>query len=34
MFMDEGSVLEAGPPGVVLTNPQHERFAGFLSRVL
>ncbi|MFD6417253.1 amino acid ABC transporter ATP-binding protein [Streptomyces sp. NPDC060194] len=34
VFMDEGVVVEAGNPRDVLTNPQHDRTKGFLSKVL
>jgi polar amino acid transport system ATP-binding protein len=34
VFMDEGVVVEAGPPEDVLTSPQHERTRAFLSKVL
>jgi polar amino acid transport system ATP-binding protein len=34
VFMDEGVVVESGPPAEVLINPQHERTRAFLSRVL
>lgn len=34
VFMDEGVVVEAGPPRQVLSNPQHERTKEFLSKVL
>ncbi|MBV9097405.1 MAG: amino acid ABC transporter ATP-binding protein [Frankiaceae bacterium] len=34
VFMDEGVVVEAGPPKQVLTNPQHDRTKAFLSKVL
>jgi polar amino acid transport system ATP-binding protein len=34
VFMDAGVVVEAGKPGDVLTNPQHERTKAFLSKVL
>ncbi len=34
VFMDEGVVVESGPPGEVLLNPQHERTRTFLSKVL
>ncbi|WP_277879855.1 amino acid ABC transporter ATP-binding protein [Streptomyces gobiensis] len=34
VFMDDGVVVEAGHPRDVLTNPQHERTKGFLSKVL
>ena len=33
VFLDEGRVLEQGPPDEVLTNPQHPRTVAFLSRV-
>jgi polar amino acid transport system ATP-binding protein len=33
-FMDDGSVVESGPPREVLANPQHERTKLFLSKVL
>jgi polar amino acid transport system ATP-binding protein len=33
-FMDDGLVVESGPPGEVLGNPQHERTREFLSKVL
>jgi polar amino acid transport system ATP-binding protein len=34
VFMDEGVVVEHGPPREVLANPQHERTRSFLSKVL
>jgi polar amino acid transport system ATP-binding protein len=34
VFMDGGVVVEAGPPGQVLVNPQQERTRAFLSKVL
>ncbi|MDT5018468.1 MAG: polar amino acid transport system ATP-binding protein [Mycobacterium sp.] len=34
VFMDEGVVVESGPPREVLSNPQHERTKAFLSKVL
>jgi polar amino acid transport system ATP-binding protein len=34
VFMDEGVVVEAGPPREVLVNPQQERTKLFLSKVL
>jgi polar amino acid transport system ATP-binding protein len=34
VFMDEGTVVEAGRPGEVLSNPQHTRTRAFLSKVL
>jgi polar amino acid transport system ATP-binding protein len=33
-FMDDGVVVEAGPPRDVLSNPQHQRTKAFLSKVL
>ncbi len=33
-FMDEGVVVEAGPPQAVLADPSHERTRSFLSKVL
>jgi polar amino acid transport system ATP-binding protein len=34
VFMDEGVVVEAGPPRTVLSDPQQERTKAFLSKVL
>jgi polar amino acid transport system ATP-binding protein len=34
VFMDEGVVVESGPPREVLANPKHERTKAFLSKVL
>jgi polar amino acid transport system ATP-binding protein len=34
VFMDDGVVIEQGPPAEVLSNPQHERTKEFLARVL
>jgi polar amino acid transport system ATP-binding protein len=34
VFMDDGIVVEAGPPRSVLADPQHERTRSFLSKVL
>jgi polar amino acid transport system ATP-binding protein len=34
VFMDEGVVVESGPPREVLNNPRHERTKAFLSKVL
>ena len=34
VFMDDGVIVEAGPPEQVLGNPQHERTRDFLSKVL
>jgi polar amino acid transport system ATP-binding protein len=34
VFMDNGAVVESGPPADVLSNPSHERTRSFLSKVL
>jgi polar amino acid transport system ATP-binding protein len=34
VFLDEGLVVEQGPPSAVLDHPQHERTKAFLSKVL
>ncbi|HEX4655269.1 MAG TPA: amino acid ABC transporter ATP-binding protein [Mycobacteriales bacterium] len=34
VFMDDGVVVEAGPPRDVIADPQHERTKAFLSKVL
>lgn len=34
VFMDEGVVVEAGPPRQVLSDPRHDRTKAFLSKVL
>ncbi|MCC7353324.1 MAG: amino acid ABC transporter ATP-binding protein [Anaerolineae bacterium] len=34
VFMDEGRIVEVGPPESVFTNPRHERTKLFLSRIL
>ena len=34
VFMDDGVVVEEGPPADVLGNPRHERTIAFLSKVL
>jgi polar amino acid transport system ATP-binding protein len=34
VFMDEGAIVESGPPRQVLANPQEERTKLFLSRLL
>ncbi len=34
VFMDGGVIVEEGDPAEVLTNPQHRRTQGFLSKVL
>ncbi|MER7459912.1 amino acid ABC transporter ATP-binding protein [Micromonospora sp. NPDC126480] len=33
-FLDGGVVVEAGPPGEVLSNPRHDRTRAFLDKVL
>ena len=34
IMMDQGRIIETGPPGQVLDNPAHERTRAFLSKVL
>ena len=34
VFMDDGVVVEAGPPRQILSDPQHDRTRAFLSKVL
>jgi polar amino acid transport system ATP-binding protein len=34
VFMDQGVVVESGPPEDVLGHPRHERTQAFLSKVL
>ena len=34
VFIDEGKIVEQGPPSEVLDKPQHERTRDFLSKVL
>ncbi|MEU9118077.1 amino acid ABC transporter ATP-binding protein [Streptomyces sp. NPDC048483] len=34
VFMDDGRIVEQGPPGQVLDTPRHERTKSFLSKVL
>ncbi|BCJ62288.1 putative amino acid ABC transporter, ATP-binding protein [Micromonospora endophytica] len=34
VFMDDGRIVEQGPPGQVLDDPQHERTRAFLAKVL
>ncbi len=34
VFMDEGVVVESGPPSALLGSPRHERTRAFLSKVL
>ena len=33
-FLDEGSILEQGPPGEILTNPKEPRTQRFLERII
>ncbi|WP_405738504.1 amino acid ABC transporter ATP-binding protein [Streptomyces sp. NBC_00028] len=34
VFMDDGRIVEQGPPGEVLDHPRHDRTRAFLSKVL
>ena len=34
IFIDEGKIMEEGPPGQIFTQPQHPRLQDFLSKVL
>lgn len=34
IFMDDGQILEEGPPEVIFNRPQHERLQSFLSKIL
>ena len=34
VFMDDGVIVEQGPPREVLAHPQHARTRAFLSKVL
>jgi polar amino acid transport system ATP-binding protein len=34
IFMGDGEIVEEGPPGEVIGNPQHERTRGFLRQIL
>lgn len=34
VFLDEGRVVEQGPPGQVIDHPRHERTRAFIDRVL
>jgi ABC-type polar amino acid transport system ATPase subunit len=34
IFMDEGQIIEQGPPDVLFSHPSHERTKLFLSKVL
>ena len=34
IFMDEGQIVEQGPPGDILRNPAHERTRAFLHKII
>ena len=34
VFMDDGVIVEQGPPAEIFTNPKHERTRAFLKRTL
>lgn len=34
LFMDEGRIVEEGPPKEIFDNPQHDRTKAFLSKIL
>jgi polar amino acid transport system ATP-binding protein len=34
VFMDEGVVVESGPPNEILQNPRHQRTKAFLDSVM
>jgi len=34
VFMDQGEIIERGPPHNFFSNPQNERTRGFLSQIL
>jgi polar amino acid transport system ATP-binding protein len=34
VFLDEGRIVESGPPAEVFANPRHDRARAFLSAVL
>lgn len=34
IFMDDGMIVEEGPPEAIFVNPQHDRTKAFLSKVL
>ena len=34
LFLDQGRILEQGPPAEILRNPRHERTRDFLRRVI
>jgi polar amino acid transport system ATP-binding protein len=33
-FLDEGRILEQGPPGRIFTAPEHPRTGRFLARII
>ena len=34
VFMDDGRIIETGPPDVIFSKPSHERTKLFLSKIL
>jgi len=34
LFMDDGLIVEEGPPEQIFTNPQNERTKAFLGKIL
>jgi polar amino acid transport system ATP-binding protein len=34
IFMDEGRIVEQGPPANILRNPAHERTRAFLHKII
>jgi polar amino acid transport system ATP-binding protein len=34
VFLDQGRIVEEGPPGIVFESPRHERTRSFLARVM
>jgi polar amino acid transport system ATP-binding protein len=34
IFMDEGVIVEQGPPDQIFSSPRHERTKAFLKRIL
>jgi len=33
VFMDEGAIVEEGPPGVIFEKPAHERTRAFIGQI-
>jgi ABC-type polar amino acid transport system ATPase subunit len=33
VFMDEGAILEEGPPATIFTSPAHERTRTFIAQI-